>query len=45
VRREGKCTCADIHAAVFGAVRPRKGKPTDVKAGIRKYMRKRHARG
>jgi len=45
VRREGKCTSADIHAAVFGVVRPGKGKPMDVKTGIRKYMRKRHARG
>jgi bifunctional DNA-binding transcriptional regulator/antitoxin component of YhaV-PrlF toxin-antitoxin module len=45
VRREGKCTSADIHAAVFGAVGLGRGKPTDVKAGIRKYMRKRHARG
>jgi antitoxin PrlF len=45
VRREGKCTSADIHAAVFGAVRPGKGKSTDVKAGIRKYIRRKHARG
>jgi hypothetical protein len=45
VRREGKCTSADIHAAVFGSVKPGKIKPTDVKAGIRKYMHKRHARG
>ena len=45
VRREGKCTSADIHAAVFGSVKAGKTKPTDVKAGIRKYIRKRHARG
>jgi antitoxin PrlF len=45
VRREGKCTSADIHAAVFGATKPGKGKSTNVKAGVRKYMRKRHARG
>ncbi len=44
VRREGKCTSADIHAAVFGAVRPRKGKAIDVDEGIRKYIRRRHAR-
>ena len=45
VRREGKCTSSDIHAAVFGAKRPAKAKPTDVKAGIRKYIRRKHARG
>ena len=45
VRRAGKCSSADIHATLFGAGRPRGSKPTDVKAGIRKYVRKRHARG
>jgi AbrB family looped-hinge helix DNA binding protein len=44
VRREGKCTSAEIHAAVFGATKPGRGRATDVKTGIRKYMRKRHAR-
>jgi antitoxin PrlF len=45
VRREGKCTSADIHAAVFGAAKPNRGKPTEAKAGIRKYIQRRHARG
>jgi antitoxin PrlF len=45
VRREGKCTSADIHAAVFGATKLRKGQSIDVKAGIRRYVRRRHARG
>jgi antitoxin PrlF len=45
VRRAGKCSSEDIHAALFGAAKPVKGKPVDAKAGIRKYMRQRHARG
>ncbi len=45
VRREGKRSSADIHAAVFGTTKPVRGKTTDVKAGVRKYIRQRHARG
>jgi len=45
VRREGKCTSADIHAAVFGTAKPGRGRSIDVEAGIRKYIRRRHARG
>jgi antitoxin PrlF len=45
VRRAGKCTSADIHEALFGASRRRKVAATDVKTGIRKYIRRRHARG
>ena len=45
VRRVGKCSSQEIHSALFGDARPAKGKPVDVKAGIRKYMRQRHARG
>ncbi len=45
VRRAGKCSSADIHAALFGPVKPGKTRTTDVKAGIRKYIRRRHARG
>lgn len=44
VRRAGRCSSADIHAALFGSTAPAGGRPTDVKAGIRKYVRKRHAR-
>lgn len=44
VRRAGKSTSADIHRALFGAG-ARVRKPVDVKAGIRKYVRRRHARG
>jgi AbrB family looped-hinge helix DNA binding protein len=44
VRRAGKSTSADIHEAVFGAGATR-NRPVDVKAGIRKYIRRRHAGG
>jgi AbrB family looped-hinge helix DNA binding protein len=44
VRRAGSSTSEEIQAALFGA-RPPKRKPVDVKAGIRKYVRRRHARG
>jgi len=45
VRRAGKCSSADIHMALFGATKPEKRKPTDVKAGVRAYIRRKHARG
>lgn len=44
VRRAGKSTSADIHEALFGTRSPGK-KSADVKAGIRKYVRRRHAGG
>jgi AbrB family looped-hinge helix DNA binding protein len=44
VRRAGKSTSADIHEALFGTRAPGK-KPADVKSGIRKYVRRRHASG
>jgi AbrB family looped-hinge helix DNA binding protein len=44
VRRAGKSTSADIHKALFGTRAPGK-KPVDVKSGIRKYIRRRHAGG
>lgn len=43
VRRAGKSTSAEIHEALFGDGATR-GKPSDVKAAIRKYVRRRHAR-
>jgi len=44
VRRAGRCTSGEIHAALFGdQVVPATG-PGVVKDGIRKYIRKRHAR-
>jgi AbrB family looped-hinge helix DNA binding protein len=43
VRRAGRYTSADVHAALFGDDAPRRG-ALDVKEGIRKYVRRRHAR-
>ena len=43
VRRAGQYTSAQVHEALFGAARTPKSKG-DVKAGIRAYIRKRHAR-
>jgi hypothetical protein len=45
VRRAGKCSSADVHAALFGTTRPGRTKPTDVKTGVRDYIRRKHARG
>jgi len=44
VRRAARYTSHDIHAALFPKGVFRTG-PADVKEGIRKYIRKRHARG
>ena len=32
------------HAAIFGATKPAKRKPGDVKAGVRAFVRRKHAR-
>lgn len=45
VRRAGRCSSADIHAALFGTTTPVRKRPTDVKAGVRTYIRRKHARG
>ena len=45
VRRAGKNSSADVHAALFGDETRTSRGATDVKAGIRKYIRRRHARG
>ncbi len=42
VRRAGTHSSRDIHAALFGSDKP--ASVADVKAGIRKHMRKKHAR-
>lgn len=44
VRRAGSYTSDDIHRALF-AEKVAKASGGDVKEGIRKYLRKRHARG
>jgi antitoxin PrlF len=43
VRRAGRHSSKDIHLALFPAKNLKKDLP-DVKDGIRKYIRKRHAR-
>jgi AbrB family looped-hinge helix DNA binding protein len=44
VRKAGRYTSADVHEALFGGETASKS-PLDVKEGIRKHLRKRHARG
>lgn len=43
VRRAGQFTSTDIHKALFDRNAPKSKRPMDVKEGIRKYIRKRHA--
>jgi AbrB family looped-hinge helix DNA binding protein len=44
VRRVGRYTSEDVHRAVFA--KPPKGRSlADLKSGIRKHMKRRHARG
>jgi AbrB family looped-hinge helix DNA binding protein len=49
VRRAGRYSSQDVHRALFPDAPPpsrgSKGASQDVKQGIRKYIRKRHARG
>jgi len=44
VRRAGRYSSADIHEAIVEAPKRRPAKPADVKEGIRKAVRERHAR-
>jgi AbrB family looped-hinge helix DNA binding protein len=44
VRRAGRYTSEDVHAALFPR-KPTKGGAVDITEGIRKYIRRRHARG
>ncbi|MGH8238849.1 MAG: AbrB/MazE/SpoVT family DNA-binding domain-containing protein [Steroidobacteraceae bacterium] len=45
VRRAGQFSSEDIHQALFSDDERKSKRSADVKGGIRKYMRKRHARG
>lgn len=45
VRRAGRFSSADIHQALFAKGIPKGRNVDDVKAAIRKYIRKRHAGG
>ncbi len=45
VRAAGRFTSEDIHGAIFPAGAPKKVSADQMKASIRKLVRKRHARG
>jgi AbrB family looped-hinge helix DNA binding protein len=45
IRRAGKFTSEDIHRAVFGSKKPKRKSLAELKAGIERDIRKRHARG
>lgn len=45
VRRAGRFSSEDIHRALFGARAPEARSLDELKEGIRRYVRKRHARG
>ncbi len=44
VRRAGRCTSEDIHRALFGEQPPNRRSLRDLKSGVRRYVKKRHAR-
>jgi antitoxin PrlF len=44
VRRAGRYSSGDIHAALFAQRAPRAKTTGELKDGIRRHMRKRHAR-
>ncbi len=44
VRRVGRYSSEDIHAAVFEGEHPRKRSIEDMKEGIRRYTRRKYAR-
>jgi antitoxin PrlF len=45
VRRAGRFSSEDIHRALFGKKTPRPQSLIDLKEGVRRYARKRYARG
>lgn len=44
VRKAGRFSSEEVHAALFDDVKPTAKKPVDIKAGIKQYMRDKHAR-
>jgi antitoxin PrlF len=44
VRRAGQFSSTDVHNALFSSEERKSKRSVDVKEGIRKYIRKRHAR-
>lgn len=45
VRRAGRFSSEDIHGVLFGVKTPAARSPEEMKEGIRRYVRKRYARG
>jgi AbrB family looped-hinge helix DNA binding protein len=45
VRRAGRFSSEDIHRKLFGAKTPATRSPDEMKEGIRRYARRRYARG
>jgi antitoxin PrlF len=45
VRRAGRFSSEDIHQALFGAQPPKTHSIDEMRDGIRRYIRKRYARG
>lgn len=45
VTRAARCTSEDIHQALFGTATPHRRTLREMKQGVRRYLRKRHARG
>jgi antitoxin PrlF len=45
VRRAGRFSSSDIHQTLFPNGTPKNGDSSDIKAAIRKYIKKRHAGG
>ena len=44
IRRVGRYSSEDIHRALFGSAKPRARTSAELKEGIRRYTRERHAR-
>lgn len=45
VRRSGRYSSADIHRVLFAGSAPKRRTQADLKDGIRRHVRRRHARG
>jgi AbrB family looped-hinge helix DNA binding protein len=45
IRRAGRFSSSDVHRAVFPKGMPNKETVPDIKAAVRRAMRKKHARG
>jgi antitoxin PrlF len=45
VRKAGRHTLANVHEVLFPDSKPRRKAPVSVTEGIRKHMRRKHARG